>query len=384
MNELEKKEAINLLKMLVETNTVNPCGNELILVKKIIDYLSDTNAIIKINEIAKNRASLIAYIKGKDPTTPLILCGHMDTVPYGKEDLWLYPPNKLTKISNRYYGRGTSDMKSGLAVMLYNFKKFAKLNKVPENDIIFVATADEESIGLGANSLLSEIPLEQSTMIIAEPTNNKLGIASNGTLWLNFKIYGKSAHGAYPEKGVNAIDVGIQIYSMIKIFCEKYQNDFYGKTSCAITNLSGGTKINMIPDFCSMDLDIRTIPIVNNDTILEKISSICYALKNNMSNLKVDYNIINNRPSVSIDKNHPFVLKLSNIILNNTKKRAECAIIKYFSDASIFVKKNQKFNCLLFGPGKAENAHITNEYVEEKDFFTSIDCYNDLLLDYFF
>ena len=94
-------------------------------------------------------------------------------------------------------------------------------------------------------------------------------------------------------------------------------------------------------------------------------------------------NILNNRPVVAIEKNHPMVKTLFNII-NETRSIAPIYRgINFFSDASIFVQKEKDLPCILFGPGKDSNAHITDEYVEKEDFFTSILCYNKLLRKYF-
>ncbi len=382
--DFDENEAIALLKMVVDNNTVNPPGNEKILADKICDYLQGTNAVVKTISLTDQRTDVVAYIKGTGTYKPIIICGHMDTVPYGNESIWHFPADKLTYADGCYYGRGTSDMKSGLAASLYAFKQMAQLQQKPLGDIIFAATADEETGGTGAKALLDTLPLKEAdAMIIAEPTCNDLGIASKGTLWMDFEIYGKSSHGAYPERGINAIDIAFKIHKSLQKICSKYEHPLLQKPTCTLTEISGGSKINMVADCCNMKLDIRTIPALNNELFLQQTKFVCDDMMQQYNGLKINMNILGNRPVVAIEKNHPMVKTLFNII-NETRSAAPMYRgINFFSDASIFVQKERELPCILFGPGKDSNAHITDEYVEKEDYFTSILCYNKLLRKYF-
>ncbi|WP_196594240.1 M20 family metallopeptidase [Pectinatus sottacetonis] len=384
MNTLNKKNALALLKMLIETNTVNPPGNETFLADKICHYLQKTPVSIQKIPLSGNRCSLTAVIKGTGRQKPLILCGHMDTVPYGQKELWNFPPDKLTYLKNRCYGRGASDMKSGLAAILYAFKQTAQTTNRPAGDIILALTADEETDGAGATALSAVLPLKTaSAMIIAEPTGNDIGITSKGTLWLDFNIYGQSAHGAYPQKGINAIKAAYKIHQELEQLCNEHEDPLLKKSTCTITKISGGAKINMVADFCNIKMDIRTIPLINNELFLQKIASVCSNMMQNIPGLHIKFSLLNNRPPVSISQNAPAVSQLSNAIQSITHIQPKCTGINFFSDASIFVQQENTLPCILFGPGKEYNAHITNEYVEDKDYFASILCYNKLLLNYF-
>lgn len=383
MRNEEKQEAIDLLKMFVDTNTVNPPGNEEVLADKICNYLKDTQVHIQKITVDKNRANIVACIKGKGEIAPIILCGHMDTVPYGNQNMWIYPPERLTMLDNYFYGRGTSDMKSGLAAITYSFKKVAQLDKMPKGDIYLVATADEETNGIGAEKVSSLLPLKESTVLIAEPSNNEIGICSKGTLWLSFEIWGKSAHGAYPDKGINAVDIAYKLYNQLRVICKQYVDDLLNYSTCTITGISGGTKLNMVPDYCNIKMDVRTIPLLKNNIFLQKTDIICNNLMKLYDGLKIKFTILNNREPVSINKNNEMVQSLFNILNETLGCQPKYRGIKFFSDASIFVRKEANVKCILFGPGKDDNAHITDEYVEKNAYFTSIVCYNKLLLRYF-
>lgn len=382
MDRLNCHEAIDLLKMMVNTNTVNPPGNEDALADKISHYLYSINAELKKIPSGNGRASLLTKISGTREAAPIILCGHMDTVPYGNAALWKYPPDKLSEAEGRYYGRGTSDMKSGLAAMLYTFKEAASSGYTPKGDIYFAATADEETNGIGAQELAKYLPLDKAVTFIAEPTNNAIGICSKGTLWVKFTIEGRTAHGAYPQRGINAIDTAFTIKQKISEYLHTCRDPLLEYSTCTASLISGGTKLNMVADHCEFGLDIRTIPKINNNDVLKKIQSICTDLTKNSVGLSISSSILNDRPPVSIDKDDPAVRLLSDIIQENLHEPAACRGINFFSDASIFVKKYPQAKCILFGPGKDDNAHVTDEYVEKNAYLNSILCYNKLLTKY--
>ena len=186
---MDRDEALSVLKMLVETNTTNPPGNEQRLAEKIKGLLDGSVAESYIVPCGKDRASLVAKIVGTGKEPPLILCGHMDTVPFGDPERWSFPPDQLTQKGDLLYGRGTSDMKSGLAAMLCAFRTAARREESPRGDIYLALTADEESSGLGAETIAAELPLQGGILYIAEPTDNAIGICSKGTLWVRLNVW---------------------------------------------------------------------------------------------------------------------------------------------------------------------------------------------------
>ena len=383
MDRLNTEEAVFLLKMLVETNTSNPPGNEKLLADKISGYLSGTRAVVRSVPCGSGRASILAKIQGTGERKPLILCGHMDTVPFGKTARWHFPPDLLTEDGGRYYGRGTSDMKSGLAALLYAFKKAAAHPQMPLGDIYLAATADEESQGLGAQSLMGRLPLQNGIMLIAEPTANGIGICSKGTVWAHFMIKGKTAHGAYPEQGIDAIHAAVELHQTLTGFCQTYTDPLLGPSTCTMTEIRGGVKTNMVADCCETVMDIRTTPNLENTVLIEKIHAACREIMAQYDGLDIQINISNNREPVAVDPMQEPVEQVAAIIKTQTGNQPAYKGIRFFSDASVFAGNCTQLTCMLFGPGREENAHIVDEYVDKDAYFTSIVCYNELLHTYF-
>lgn len=384
MRQQEQEEALALLKRLVETDTQNPPGRESRLADFLTEFLAGTHATLqRIPCRETGRDSLVARLRGTGGKRPLILCGHMDTVPSGDETAWSMPPIALTIRDGRAYGRGTSDMKSGLAAIAYAFREAARRDELPRGDIYLAATADEESGGLGAAAMSSHLPLGTGVVCIAEPTDNDIGISAKGTLWLKARIQGRTAHGAYPERGINAIDMAYELHKKLAAFCARHDDPLLGPATCTLTGIRGGVKANMVADACTLTMDIRTTPDLPNEAVLAEAKRLAGELSKAHPGLQLAFSVQNDRAAVQVAPDAPEVRLLARTIAEEMGKEPVYKGIKFFSDASIFVRTNPLVPCIQFGPGREDHAHIVDEYVELSSYFSSILCYNKLLANYF-
>src|SRR5699024_6223618 len=144
-------------------------------------------------------------MKGKNSKLkPLVFSGHLDTVPVG-DTPWTYDPHSADIIDGRIYGRGACDMKSGVASMLMSMLLLNESVNLPEADVRSEGTAGEEIRWLGARKLVQAREIKGAGgMVIGEPSNRSVYIAHKVALWLKIITYGRNAHGAMPEKGINA------------------------------------------------------------------------------------------------------------------------------------------------------------------------------------
>lgn len=384
MRQQEQEEALALLKRLVETDTQNPPGRESRLADFLTEFLAGTHATLqRIPCRETGRDSLVARLPGTGEKRPLILCGHMDTVPSGDKTAWSVPPIALTVRDGRAYGRGTSDMKSGLAAIAYAFRQAARRDELPQGDIYLAATADEESGGLGAAAMSPHLPLGTGVVCIAEPTDNDIGISAKGTLWLKVRIQGRTAHGAYPERGINAIDMAYELHHGLAAFCARHEDPLLGPATCTLTGIQGGVKANMVADTCTLTMDIRTTPDLPNEAVLAEAKRLAGELSKAHPGLQLAFSVQNDRAAVQVAPDAPEVRLLARTIAEETGKEPVYKGIKFFSDASIFVRTNPLVPCIQFGPGREDHAHIVDEYVELSSYFSSILCYNKLLANYF-
>lgn len=193
-----------LLARMIAIDTQNPGGSERKLAETIADELRNVPCRCWIQPVdGGRRANVFAHIEGWSEEGALVLNGHLDTVPNG--GMWAENPQRACIQNGRMYGRGASDMKSGLAVLLAAFKRRAMENRIPRRGIWFVGTCDEEASGLGARAALNQIHGRVSALLIGEPTAGEIGLAAKGCIWLKLRGSGRTSHGAYPERGVDAI-----------------------------------------------------------------------------------------------------------------------------------------------------------------------------------
>ena len=202
---VEMYEPVEFLKELLNTNSVNPPGNEEDVAKLIAKVLKENGIASTLRSLGPNRAYLVARIKGMGNRRSLVFCGHMDTVPQGDMP-WQHAPFDATEIDGRIYGRGASDMKGGLAALTLAMIAIAKGDVSLQGDLVLAATAGEEVDCLGARAMIEDGVLNDAgAMIIGEPSNGEIFVAHKGALWIEIVSYGKTAHGSMPEQGINAI-----------------------------------------------------------------------------------------------------------------------------------------------------------------------------------
>lgn len=375
ISNVQKDEALKLLCDAIGIVTVNPNGEEKLLADFIASYLQGTGCTVTVQEFAPNRANIIATIKGRTNQKALLINGHLDTVPFGNTDGWNTAPDKAVIRGDTLYGRGASDMKSGLCAALHAFCMLAAEGFVPEHDIIFAGTADEETDGVGAQAIVNSGLLNNvGHIIIGEPTGNQISVASKGTLWCEFSICGKTSHGAYPWEGINAAEVAYELFTEIKKSIGEASHPYLSAPTCTLTKIQGGVKVNMVPDACNMTLDIRTVPSVCHNELLAQVNRLIAGLQQQFGGLKIEYQVLTNRMAVEISPHNSLVEELSNTVQEVCGVKPQLTGTGFFSDASIFLK-DYDLPTVLFGPGESSEAHKPNECVSIKNYFDAIECY---------
>ncbi|AYD39682.1 M20 family peptidase [Clostridium fermenticellae] len=378
------QEYISFLKELIKIDSVNPPGNEEKVARVIADKLKKNSIECKMRSLDSNRAYLIARLKGKGHKKSLIYCGHMDTVPPG-DISWKHQPFTAEEVNNCIYGRGASDMKSGLAALTIAMIEIAKSKVTLEGDLVLAATAGEEVDSLGARVMIEDgILNDAGAMIIGEPTNNKIVVAHKGALWIEIISYGKTAHGSMPDQGINAIDnMNIFINTLNNKFKFKYREDILlGIPTINLGTINGGVRTNVVPDMCSLKIDIRTVPGQKHQEILHDIEVLLKDIEQN-SNAKFDLKVLNDLASVGTSKEDSLIklaLSAANELFNSEH---DVNGVRYYTDASVFVPKlGNNLPVLFYGPGNETMAHKPDEYVEIDKYLDSIKFYRELAVRY--
>ncbi len=337
-----------------------------------------------IQSVGHNRANLVARLKGVGNKKSLVFCGHMDTVSVG-EIPWEHEPFGAEEIDGRIYGRGSADMKGGLAALIMAMIEVSRSGITLEGDLIFAATAGEEVDCIGANTMVADGSLSDAgAMIIAEPSGGEIFVTHKGALWLEVISYGKTAHGSMPEHGINAIDnMNYFINALHDKFKFKYKEDsLLGGPTLNIATISGGVQVNVVPDMCKLQIDIRTVPGQDHQEILSDIKLILSEIEAD-SNAKFDVKVINDKVALKNKSDDQFIKLTLDTATEVSKSEYKAKGVTYCTDASIFVPSfNNNLSVIICGPGEETQAHKPNEYVETSKYIDSIRLYKEIALRY--
>ena len=363
---MKKSEMIQLLMDVMSLPSVNCSDDEGKVAEYLCNYFNRSGISSKIDRIDDKHANVIAYLDGDDKSQTEIWNGHLDTVPYGSLEDWNTDPSKpvLDDKEEILYGRGASDMKSGLCAMVFALCEHKKSGKRTPHPIMFIGTCDEEKTGIGASQIERDGLIGSCRRIlIGEPTGMKLGMAQKGCIWIELQIHGKTCHGAYPEQGCSAVEYGWVISHRLKAWIEAHSHHLLGKSTANITKIAGGTAPNMIPETCTLLIDVRVVPGITDEIVQAKLEEIINEEEKNASSaLRAEFRFINNRRAIEIEKDAALVQKMEHC-LKIEGIVPEPLGINYFTDASILVRDCPEAEVLLFGPGEPSMAHKPNECV---------------------
>lgn len=366
LKETEFSEIVSLTQRLVQIPSENPLGSEKAIGEYVFNWFSNQGIAAKKELIEDDRFNVVVRIPGENPqANPLIWFAHLDTVPAGEG--WSTDPFGGQIKSGRLYGRGSADMKGGLAVGMMAIRDLAKKTKKPKGDLILLATIDEEGEAMkGAMSVLRSGLVDQNSYVVAiEPSGLKIMPAHKGPNWYRITTQGKMAHAGMPEKGVDAIHAMSQVLISLKELVAKlpYHDELLGATTINIGKISGGLKTNIVPPYCEAEVDMRvTYPM----TIEEADALIGKSLAEGLTKMpgaKGSWERLGlKRTPLKMPADSP-LLKAFLEGAKETLGEEEVVGFPAFTDAAILASITGTSHCLTFGPGYLEQAHAVDEFV---------------------
>lgn len=380
---VDEDEAVSLLKSLIRLNTVNPPGNEQKIVERIIEKFQHSGLKMTAYPFEPGRANLLiesACNRSMKADKHLILSGHLDTVPVGSGQ-WIHDPRSAFQDGDRIYGRGSSDMKSGVAAMILALKYIHQSGISLEGNLSFLGTAGEEVDGRGARSAMTQGLTEHATaMVIGEPTDNEVWIAHKGVLWLEIDIFGKTAHAGWPQNGVNAISATHRLVSALDQMALPIHK-IVGPSTINLGIIKGGIAPNMVADRCSLTVDIRLIPGQESSKIISHVKGLLDKIAIDMK-VRYTVQVLNDMLPVSTPESHAFIKLSAEILQKALNKKPIFGGANYYSDGSLFTSSDANLPVLIFGPGNPGIAHQPDEYVSIKNYLAAIRYYIALAIKY--
>lgn len=354
-------DAVALTQELVRFDTINPPGNEAPLGNFIADLLSRAGFQVARLSFGSNRVNIVARRgrhlnapSNEGTRAPICFTGHLDTVPLGNAR-WKVDPFAAEIIDGRLYGRGSSDMKSGVAAMVAAAVRAGdKLDQGP--GVVLVLTSGEETGCDGAKHLVKHTELGRvGALIVGEPTGNEARAGHKGALWMNAETFGHTAHGSMPELGVNAIFRSLKLISKLEEFgFNVKRHEGLGSPTLSVGRMWSGTNINSVPDHSEIGIDVRTIPGMRHAELIKFFENYLAPELDALSPV-VDLE------SVWTDVQDSWVRSvLSKLGPNANIDKIEG--VPFFTDASVLAPALEKPPVLILGPGETAMAHQTDEY----------------------
>ena len=368
-----------LLKKLVETNTVN--DNETELSEYLSEYLKDCADKIELLGEDK-RKNIIAYFGDLKSKNILLFNGHLDTVSALETD-WKSEPFILTEIDGLLYGRGTADMKGGIVASIFAILEAKKENLLNDKLIIFVGSADEETGAdseLGCKKVVEHLisnNIIPTGAIIPEPNTKrdkiKINLGHRGLMWIQCESKGTVVHSGLLRKEDNAIlKMNKFIEEVYNLFPkEPTRINNVPSSSCRVTYINSGTDqgFRRTPANCIADLDIRTSPLEKNEDILAKVKEIA-------NKFEISINVIKNTPSASINDNEKIV-KVVSETLEEQQINYELGYASPTCDAHWFI--NKEIPAINGMGATGDNPHASNEYIIFDSIKDRIETYKKII-----
>jgi len=371
---MSSADAVALTRELLAFDTVNPPGREHDCALRAARLLEAAGFAVRFFEYEKDRTSVVARKGGRDGRPPLCLTGHLDVVPLGTR-AWSKDPFAGETDGDRLYGRGTSDMKSGVAAMIVAGVSLAKdLENTP--GAVLVLTAAEEGGCVGSKHLaaLPELMGEAGAIVVGEPTSNYPLVGHKGSIKFNAHFRGVSAHGSMPQLGVNAV------YKAARAVAELEHFDFgaaahpvMGAPTLNVGTFAGGSGVNLVPDLASIGVDIRTVPGMSHDEVLARLRPI---LKD------AELDVFSNLNPVWTEPQAEWVQRVFGICRPILGAAPEARTAPYMTDAANLRKVYAGAPTVVLGPGEAAMAHQTDEYCSMERVRQSVQIYEEILRDW--
>ena len=363
VDHVDGRSATDLLRTMIKTQSVNPPGGEKKCADVVYEKLSGLGLDVEFVEKEPGRTNVVARIKGARGTPVLLYNGHIDVVPPGNG--WSRDPFGGEISEGRLWGRGAADMKSGVASMVAGVEAIVNSGVRLNGDLLLTAVADEETGSLRGTRHLIERGLKADMAVVSEPTDLRVEIANKGILWVEITTRGRGSHASRPHLGVNAIDkMQTVIEALHNIKLEGWNELFdVPPPVLSVTKIQGGTKINVIPDLCKIEVDRRLLPGELPEAALHEIEVAIDEARKRDPQLDVVITVIDEWPPMQISPGEPIVESLVNTVEAVLGERPRLFGKAAGTDASWLVR-DAKIPTVLFGPGDPRLSHSPDENVE--------------------
>ncbi|MDE7244793.1 MAG: M20 family metallopeptidase [Oscillospiraceae bacterium] len=364
MNDEQLREEVLLTQQLVRIESTNPGVYEGAVSDFVFDWLKKNTPAEVIREpVHEGRDNIIAVLRGASQAHNLVYICHMDTMPVGEG--WHYPPLDAVISNGKLYGRGSCDMKAGLAAAMTAFRSIAQRGIQPKYDFLLIATVNEEDAMTGAEQVVRDGFVNAASYILdAEPTDSRIQVAHKGKVWFMLHTHGQTCHASTPEKGCDAIAAMAEIITRIRnklALLPKHAE--MGPCTATFGVIEGGWNPYIVPDACTASLDLRIVPPVTDTQVIALVDEAAAEAVQAVPGVTWDYEITARRPAVEKDNGSFLLRKLRDATSKAAGREFPVDFFPGYTDTAVIASLTGCRNCMSFGPGSLEQAHRPDEFV---------------------
>jgi acetylornithine deacetylase len=350
---------IDLLKDLVAIDSVNPSlvpggAGEREISERIAAEMRGYGMDVVVSEAAPGRTNVVGVLEGSGSGPTLMLCGHSDTV--GVEGM--AAPFDPIERDGKLFGRGTQDMKGGVAAILGAARRLAEGSQVHKGRLLVAIVADEEYASIGAEAIVRDWKADAA--IVAEPTDLVIGIGHKGFEWVEVDTHGVAAHGSRPDDGVDAIVLMGRVLGRLGALDNSFTtrpHPLLGRPSVHASLITGGRELSTYPDHCRLSIERRTVDGEAPRISLSEIEAILGELRETDPRFRAEARFLFSRPAYLTPEWHDLPRLIAESLCD---RKATVGAMSFWTDAAIL--GGAGIASVIFGPGGA-GLHGVEEYV---------------------
>jgi acetylornithine deacetylase len=353
---------ISLLRDLIAIDSVNPSlvpggAGEKEIAGAVETYMRTIGMDVTVTDVAPGRQNVVGVLEGQRPGKSLMFCGHLDTVGVEGMD---HPFDPVER-DGRIYGRGSGDMKGGLAAMLEAAATLAQNGGWSSGRLIVAAVVDEEYESIGAEALVKD--WQADAAVVTEPTGLVVAVGHKGFSWIEVTTEGRAAHGSRPLEGRDAILNMGRVLHQLQNLNQKLQSQdphpLLGQPSLHASLIEGGREMSTYPDRCVLKMERRNVSGERPGIALAEVDEILESLKREDPKFAGHGKLLFERPpyETPAEKEFPQLLEGAVRSIGHTTCREG---MTYWTDAAVL--GNAGIPSVIFGPGGL-GYHGLEEYV---------------------
>jgi len=382
-------DPVAILKALVAIPSVNPMGRDLTgtdyfegrVTHWLQQFLAAHGLPCETIEVVPGRCNVLTRIDAPGAARTVLLDAHQDTVPV---DGMIIPPFDPVEQDGRLYGRGSCDVKGGMAAMLAAVLRLHRERPAGRPNVVLSLTCDEESTSLGINHLIGSwtglhqppqlCPAAPDVAIVAEPTLLDIVVAHRGAVRWKIRTTGRACHSSRPAEGINAIYRMARVLGLLEEYAawlpaSRPAHPLCGPATLSVGLISGGSSVNVVPDGCCIDIDRRLLP--GEDAAVARDELIAWLQQ------RLDFELTHDAPycgscGLSDSRNGALAAELLQVI-NRVEPGRRCIGVPFGTHASRIELAGVP--SVVFGPGDIAQAHTKDEWIAVEQLCKATEIY---------